>query len=104
MVRHLDDLVEGEAPELHVQVDEPHHLAAGERRRGGVVRWAPSNKKACALTAAKDQLLAVPRKRRGVLQEGLVLDDPHEDVPRRSWAHLQGRYSEWVQAWTKVKG
>ena len=33
LVRHLDDLVEGQAPELHVQVDGLHHLAEGERGR-----------------------------------------------------------------------
>jgi putative spermidine/putrescine transport system substrate-binding protein len=37
-----------------------------------------------------EPLLALPRKRRGVLQEGLVLDDPDEAVPRRSRGHLQG--------------
>ena len=31
LVRHLDDLVQGQAPELHVQVDGLHHLARGER-------------------------------------------------------------------------
>ena len=30
VVGHLDDLLQGQAPELHVHVDEPHHLA---RRR-----------------------------------------------------------------------
>ena len=38
VVRHLDDPLQGEEPELHVHVDEPHHLAEGERRRGRVVR------------------------------------------------------------------
>ena len=33
LVGHLDDRVEGRAPELHVHVDEPHHLAGGERAR-----------------------------------------------------------------------
>ena len=31
LVRHLDDLVEGQASELHVQVDGLHHLARGQR-------------------------------------------------------------------------
>ena len=38
VVGHLDDLVQGQAPELHVHVDEPHHLPEGERRGGRVVR------------------------------------------------------------------
>ena len=53
VVGHVDDLVQGEAPELHVQVDELHHDARRCRPR-----WreyfgeAPANPKACALTAA----------------------------------------------------
>ena len=33
LVRHVDDLVEGRAPELHVHVDGLDHLAGGQRRR-----------------------------------------------------------------------
>ena len=32
VVGHLDDLVQGQASELHVPVDGPHHLAGGERQ------------------------------------------------------------------------
>ena len=55
LVGHLDDLVEGQAPELHVQVDELHHLAEGATPQ--VAEWfgeAPSNAKACAQTAVKN--------------------------------------------------
>ena len=38
VVRHVDDLVEGEAPQLHVHVDGLHHLAVGERPSRRVVR------------------------------------------------------------------
>ena len=38
LVGHVDDLVEGQAPELHVHVDGPHHLAEGQRAGGRVVR------------------------------------------------------------------
>ena len=38
LVGHLDDLLEGEEPELHVHVDGPHHLPEGQRGRRGVVR------------------------------------------------------------------
>ncbi len=38
LVGHVDDLQQGAAPELHVHVDEPHHLAGGQRGRGRVVR------------------------------------------------------------------
>ena len=33
LVGHVDDRVEGQAPELHVHVDGPHHQPEGERRR-----------------------------------------------------------------------
>ena len=38
LVGHVDDLLEGQAPELHVHVDGPHRLAEGQRGGGGVVR------------------------------------------------------------------
>ncbi len=38
LVRHLDDLVQGGQPELHVQVDGLHHLAEGERGRHRLLR------------------------------------------------------------------
>ena len=38
LVRHVDDLVQVEAPELHVQVDGLHHLAQGERRCDRLLR------------------------------------------------------------------
>jgi hypothetical protein len=38
LVRHLDDLGQGQAPELRLPVDEPHHLPGRERGRGRVVR------------------------------------------------------------------
>ena len=38
MVGHVDDQLGGTASELHVHVDEPHHRAEDQRRRGGVVR------------------------------------------------------------------
>ena len=33
LVRHLDDQFGGQAPELHVHVDGPHHQPEGQRRR-----------------------------------------------------------------------
>ena len=38
LVGHLDDLVQGRAPELHVQVDGLHHLAQGECRGDRLLR------------------------------------------------------------------
>ncbi len=44
LVGHLDDLVRGQEPELHVPVDEPHRQPQGERRGGRVVRRGPGER------------------------------------------------------------
>ena len=44
LVGHVDDLVRGQAPELHVHVDEPHRQPQGERRGGRVVRRGPGER------------------------------------------------------------
>ena len=49
---------------------------------------APSNAKSCALTADDEPLRHLPRRGRGLLRPGLVLDDADQDVPRRSRRHL----------------
>ena len=48
LVGHLDDLVQGQAPELHVPVDGPHHLAEGERelRPSTSARRRPARRRA----------------------------------------------------------
>ena len=48
VVGHLDDLLEGQAPELHVQVDGPHRQPQGERRRwpSGSARPRPTRSRA----------------------------------------------------------
>ena len=50
--RHLDGLVEGQAPELHVHVDGLHHLArgAGPGRRTTSVRRRPTRRPATLIT------------------------------------------------------
>ncbi len=63
------------------------------KANAGVAEWfgeAPSNAKACAETADAEPLRDLPRRRRGVLRPGVVLDDADEGVPRRAWCHLQG--------------
>ena len=50
MVGHVDDLVQGRPPELHVQVDGLHHVARRCRRRSPYYFGeAPANPKACDL-------------------------------------------------------
>src|SRR4029079_3389603 len=90
VVGHLDDRVQGQAPELHVHVDEPHHLAEGERRGGGVVRRGPGQQEVVRADRGQGPLRDLPRRRRGLLLEGGVLDDAGEGLRRRPRRSLQG--------------
>ena len=47
---------------------------------------------------------AVPCRRRGVLQERLVLEHADRDLARRARRHLHGRFDAWTQAWTEITG
>ena len=44
LVGHVDALVRGQEPELHVHVDGPHRQPQGERRGGRVVRRGPGER------------------------------------------------------------
>ena len=95
---------EAKHPELHVQVDEPHHQPRGERRGGGVVRRGPGE-------------LEVLRADRG---QGLTARSTTPTTRPTSTRWPTGRrrrrtaattaettcmdYSEWVKAWTEIKG
>ena len=75
LVGHLDDLVQGQAPELHVHVDGPDHLAEGQRRGGGVVRRGAGEREVVRGDRRQEPLQDLPRRRRGLLRQGLLLDD-----------------------------
>ncbi len=90
LVGHLDDLLEGQASELHVQVDEPHHLAEGQRGRRRVVRRGAVERKVLRSDGGQEPLHHLPRRRRGLLRQGRVLDDAGEGLWRRPGRGLQG--------------
>ncbi len=75
LVRHVDDLVEGQEPELHVPVDEPHHLAGGERGRDRVLRRGSFEQGGVQLYGQQGPLHGLPRRRRGVLRTDPLLED-----------------------------
>ncbi len=86
LVGHLDDQLEGAAPELCLRVDVLHHqpqaavggravLRRGAGQRPGVQADRPG------------VLQGLPRPGRGLRQEDLVLDDAHLAVPRRPDQH-----------------
>ena len=104
VVGHLDDLVQGQEPELHVHVDGPHRVAEDQRGGGGVVRGgaveregvrgdrgarttARSSTPTTRPTSTRSRYWTTPRKECGD-DRGAVCKD----------------YSEWVQAWTEIKG
>ena len=105
MVGHLDARVRGEAPELHVPVDEPHRQPQGERRRwrSGSGRRRRTRSRVRE-TADEDHCDMFHADDEAVLRQGLLLDD----AGARSAATTAGRtckdYSEWVKAWTEIKG
>ena len=84
--RHLDGVVEGDAPELHVPLDGLHHHARTCRRR-----WpqyfgeAPANPKACDIIASTDATFCDMFKATddGVRQGDPLLGDAAQEVPRR---------------------
>jgi Bacterial extracellular solute-binding protein len=80
VVGHLDDRVEGLAPELHVHVDGPHHLAQGERAGRRVVRRGTREREVLRRDHGSEPLQDLPRRRRGLLLEGLLLDDADEGL------------------------
>ena len=80
LVGHLDARREGEAPELHVHVDGPHHLREGERGSGGVVRRGAVELEGVRGDRGQGPLRDLPRRRRGLLRAGGVLDHAAQGV------------------------
>ena len=83
LVGHLDDLLEGEASELHVPLDEPHDLAggAGVGRRG--LRRGPDKPEGMRSDEEQEPLRRVPRSRRVVVGRRLLLDHSNRRLRRR---------------------
>ena len=91
LVGHLDDLLQGQAPELHVHVDGLHHLA--RRPTPQVAEWfgeAPANAKACAETADKNHCEIFHADDEAYFDKVVVLDDAAQGVRRRPRRGLQG--------------
>ena len=90
LVGHLDDLLQGQEPELHVPLDELHHLAGGEREGDGVLRRGPGQRRGLQPDDGQEPLRDVPRAGRGLLLEGRVLEDADQGLRRRPRRGLQG--------------
>ena len=83
LVGHLDDQLQGQAPQLRVQVID--HMTS-PTANAAIAEWfgeAPGNSKACAETADPEPLRELPRRRRRLLEGRLVLADARDHVRRR---------------------
>ena len=90
LVGHLDDLLPGQEPELHVPLDELHHLAGGEREGDGVLRRGPGQRRGLRPDDRQEPLRDVPRAGRGLLLQGRVLENADQGLRRRPRHGLQG--------------
>ena len=92
LVGHLD----GRRPRASTRPAPTSGWTTSSARRSNaeVAEWfgeAPANSKSCAETADKSLLRHVPRRRRGLLRPGLVLEHADRPVPRRPHRrHVQG--------------
>ena len=81
LVRHLDGLVQGQEPQLHVHVDGPHHRPmANATPRSGSARRRSARRVVPKPRSKPRPLRHLPRDRRGVLQEGLVWNTPRRSA------------------------
>ena len=71
------------AQDLCVPLDGPHHQPEGQRRGGRVVRRGAGQQQVVRRDRGQVVLRHVPRRRRGVLRPGLVLEHADHPVPRR---------------------
>ena len=115
MVGHLDDQLEGQASELHVQVDELHRLAEANAEVAQYFGEAPAQSKACepsTLTAAAKAIEAtrrpevlqqVPRSETRASGSGSTTGTrPVADCGNGNTDCKDN--NDWVQAWTEIKG
>ena len=89
LVGHVDDLLVGAEPELHVPLDEPHDLAggAGSGRRG--LRRGARQPQGVRAHGQPEPLHRVPRGRRVLVGGRVLLDDPDRGLRRRPRRGLQ---------------
>ena len=103
LVGHVDGLVQGQAPELHVHVDELHHLA--RQVNAQVAEWfgeAPANAKACAETANADHCKIFHADDDAYRPALAYWTTPTKECLDGSGDNCTD-YQEWTKAWDEVK-
>ncbi len=103
LVGHVDDLQDGRASELHVPLDELHHLAGGEREGRRVVRRGTVEREGVRPDHRPEPLHDVPRT-----DEAWWKDVYYWDTPKSDCGDDRGEvcktYEDWRAAWTEIKG
>ena len=104
MVGHLDDLLPGEASELHVHVDEPHHRPQGQRPGGGVVRRGARHR--ARRVISRQTRISVPTTTPTIptfWSKVYYWNTPVADCGDDR-GDVCMDYNDWVNAWTEIKG
>ena len=109
LVGHLDDQLQGQASELHVQVDELHRLAEGQRRGGGVLRRGAGAEQGRATT--DHRRIGSPTSSATSTTQRTRRSGSGSTTGSRRWpiAATTAKtdckdYNDWVQAWTDDQG
>ncbi len=106
LARHLDALVEGEAPELRLQVDAVHHAAPkAQAQQATSYGETPVNKKACAImnTLAKGSCAQFSANAPESYYRSIKFwKTPIADCGngKKNCTDLKA----WTTAWTQIKG
>ena len=103
LVGHVDDLHEGRASELHVPLDELHHLAGGEREGRRVLRRGAVEREGVRLHDEQE-----PCDDYHATDEAWWKDVYYWDTPKADCGDDRGEvcktYEDWQAAWTEIKG
>ena len=103
MVGHVDDLPEGRQPELHVPVDELHHLAGGEREGRRVLRRGAVELEGVRPDGGRNHCDTYH-----ATDEAWWEDVYYWDTPTTDCGDDRGEvckpYEDWQAAWAEIKG
>ena len=107
MERHLDDLVEGRPPELHVHVDGLHHQPGVQAQVAYYFGEAPANPKACDEIATQYQDTTHCDVFKAT-DEAFAKSISFWATPRKECLNGKGSdcvpFVDWIKAWTEIKG
>ena len=103
MVGHLDGLVEGRTPELHVPVDGLDHLPEINAQVAEYFGEAPAQTKACEHTTQKDFCDVYHATDQKFSEQIHYWTTPQQQCVDGSGDNCT-TYDEWVDKWQQIKG